>query len=458
MIVLGVFLLRHRNAARWTEFWPMALLQVAWTNSHSAFILGPVLVALFGIEMTVRRSLAERRIAWPAVRIWAGGVSTHPPGLFRQSLRGGPLLSSLLQGGLESIRAYVSEMEPFGGTAAALTGGLALTAAAAVVLAMIRWRGAVSWSFLFLALALYFESLAVLKSWPVFGLFPPLLILSCGAFGPARPGTPAASLAGNLLVAVVMLAGAALRLSADSPVGLPVAWREYDLGRRELPYAAVRWMKKHGIEGRLFHRCEEGGLLQAEGYDRGETFGDTGFGKYDERLIRLIVLPGERPALLPLYLAAYRPGYVVLGDPTYRWRPFYLRREGWRPVFYSPYGAVWTRPETRPDLPTVTDADVEAVFARDLAQHGRPADVLLFGRNLVALNSDGHEDFVFAQLAALPPELHRAPWYWEAARILCFETPRFSEAHRRQLLTEAEVSPEKIPHRRIPRPGSRRRG
>ncbi len=44
LIVLGIFLLRHREAKSWTDFWPMALLQIAWTNCHSAFILGPAMV------------------------------------------------------------------------------------------------------------------------------------------------------------------------------------------------------------------------------------------------------------------------------------------------------------------------------------------------------------------------------------------------------------------------------
>jgi hypothetical protein len=433
--ILGLFLLRHRAAAGWTEFWPMALLQIVWTNCHSAFVLGPAMVGLFGLEMTVRRSWQEKKIAWPVARVWAGAFLfiflacfVNPFGIAR-------FYPPFYQGELQSIRAYVGEMQPLGGVAASLVTGMTLVVAAAVVLAVIRWRGAISYSFLFLTIFFYFQSLSVLKSWPVFGLFPPLLVLSCGAFGTSRRGWETVSLGGNLLVAVTMLGGLYLRISADSPVGLPAVWREYHLGRRELPYQAVNWMKAHGIEGRLLHRPEDGGLLQVEGYDHGETFGDTGLGKYDEDGIRLVSMVGERPALLPLYLAAYRPDYVVCNNLCYRW-PFYLRQQGWRLIFYSPNSAVWTEPATRPDLPTVTDE--ESVFARDLSLHGRPLDLLLFGRNIIALNSDGREDFAFAQLASLPADLHRASWYWEAARILCFDAPQFSAAHRQQLLSEAE--------------------
>jgi len=432
--VLGVFLLRHRAAASWTEFWPVALLQVAWTNCHSAFLLGPAMTGLFGLEIFLRRSRAERRPDWVAARTWAGAFLfillaclANPFGVAR-------FYPPFFQGGLESIRAYVGEMQPLAGVASSLAAGLAAAAVAAAGWAM--RRGAVSWSFLFLAFVLFFESLSVLKSWPVFGLFPPLVVLSSGAFSAERRGPGFAGLLGNLLVAVVFLGGIVLRLEDDSPVGLPAIWREYDLGRRELPYPAVAWMKAHRIEGRLLHRCEDGGLLQEEGYDGGETFGDTGFGKYDPRMIHLVSMLGERPGMLPTYLAAYRPEFVICNNLCYRW-PWYLRQAGWRLVFYSPYGAVWSGVSTHPDLPTVSDAEVESVFAGDLARYGRPLDLLLLGRNIIALQSDGREDFAFAQLTGLPAELHRAPWYWEAARILCFETPRFSADHRRRLEAEA---------------------
>ncbi len=197
-------------------------------------------------------------------------------------------------------------------------------------------------------------------------------------------------------------------------------------------------MKAHGLEGRLFHRSEDGGLLQASGYDHGETFADTGFGKYSPAFIHEVGRSGERPALLPLYLDAYQPAYVVCGDFCFQW-PYYLRQKGWRPIFYSPNSSVWARPETGTELPTVQDTDVIRIFNEDIASHGRPANLLLYGRNLITLNSMGLEDFAFSQFKALPPELHHAPFYWEAARIFCFEGARFSSGHRHDLLHEAET-------------------
>ncbi len=79
-----------------------------------------------------------------------------------------------------------------------------------------------------------------------------------------------------------------------------------------------------------------------------------------------------------------------------------------------------------------------ASFDRDLAANGLPTDLTLLGRNIIALNSLGLEDFAFAKLTGLPNEFHHAAWYWEAARLLCFGEHGFSQAHREALFKEAE--------------------
>jgi tetratricopeptide (TPR) repeat protein len=128
---------------------------------------------------------------------------------------------------------------------------------------------------------------------------------------------------------------------------------------------------------------------------------------------------------------------VVCGDFCFFW-PFYLKQAGWRLIFYSPNSSVWTRPGTRNDLATVSNEQVMEAFRNDIATHGRPADPRLLGRNLIALNSMGLGDFAFEEMLSLPKEFRRAPWYWEAARIICSQDPLLSPAHRNDLLLEAE--------------------
>jgi tetratricopeptide (TPR) repeat protein len=433
---LGVFLLRQRETENWTRFWPMALLQIAWVNSHSAFVLGPAMVGFFGIEITLRRWLREKSFPWTTARTWLGAFLLILLACFVNPSGWERFYPPFFQDRLESIRAYVSEMEPLIGGLATIYGGLTLLAVIVVALGMIHRGGAICHSFLLLALLLYMQAQSVNKAWPVFGLFVPLLVLSSGAFAStARKSGSWPGVFGNFMATVLVAMALFSRLNGQLDTSLQRQWHEYDAGRSELPLEATIWMRAHGVEGRLFHRCEDGGWLQMNGF--GETFSDTGFGKYDEAFIHEVGLVNERPALVPRFLSAYQPDFVVCGDLCFQWS-FYLRQNGWRLIFYSPNSSVWTRPELRPDLPTVPDQEIMASFDRDLAANGMPAEVTLFGRNIIALNSLGLEDFAFARLTGLPEEYHHAPWYWEAARFLCFAEPAFSPAHRYALMHEAE--------------------
>ena len=435
--LLGVFLLRHRDEQNWTAFWPMALLQIAWTNCHSGFVIGLAMVGLFGVEITVRRWLREKSFPWTTARTWFFAFLLILLACFLNPYGWERFYPPFFQDRLESIRAYVGEMEPLVGGMATIYGYLTLVAIIVVALEVIRRGDAISYTFLLLAFLLYTQAQEVNKAWPVFGLFVPLLVLSSGALAstalkPASwPGVFATFVA---TVSVAMTVVGRLNPHWDS--SLQRQWHEYDAGRSELPLEATDWMKAHGVKGRLFHRCEDGGWLQQEGYDHGETFSDTGFGKYDEAFIHEVGLVNERPALVPLLLAAYQPDYVLCGDFCFQW-PFYLRQNGWRLIFYSPNSSVWTRPGLRGDLPTVTNEEIIASFDHDSATNGMPADVRLFGRNIIALNSLGLEDFAFARLTGLPEQFHHASWYWEAARILCFAEPGFSPVHRDTLFHEA---------------------
>jgi hypothetical protein len=437
---LGIFLLRHRDETKWTAFWPMALFQIIWTNSHSAFVLGPGMVGLFGAEMVLRHALRDRAIPWATLRTWVLAFGfilfvclINPYGFARF----GP---PFFQDRLESIRAYVGEMEPLTGLLATLFNGFSLSALALVLVAILFRRGAVSWTFVFFAVFFFFQAVAVKKAWPVFGLYIPLIVLSTGAFSPSyalRKPMAWLSVLGHATIAVLVAGGLYLELNPALPSSIFTLWREYDHGRSEQSYEAAAWMKAHNIQGRFFHRCEDGGMLQEQGFDHAETFSDTGFGKYDEDFIHEVGIINERPAAIPHYLNYYTPGFVICSTFCYRW-PYYLRQNGWHPIFYSPNSSVWAQSGTRPDLPTVSDDEIKTSFDHDIAANGLPVDTRLLGRNIIALNSMGLEDFAFEKLTSLPKEMHDTPWYWEAARFLCISQPPFSAEHRAQLLTEAE--------------------
>ena len=436
----GSFLLRHREAASWTRFWPLALVQIVWTNCHSGFVLGPVMVAVFGFEMIVRRWLRSRVVPWTAVRIWSAatmlvflGCFANPWGVLRF---GAPFY----QEHLGVIRAYVGEMQPLNPGAASHFNFITLLAALLILYVILLRRGAVSWSLAAFAFAFYLEALQVRKAWPVFGLFLPLIVLSSAAFARTtitrRKSIAWASVAGHMAVLVGLVVCLMNLCSPVDEAGLAVKWREWNAGRTELPVAAAAWLKENHIQGRLLHRCEDGGWLQEQGL--GPTFADTGFGKYDEAFIRLTGLMAERPALLGGLIGHFRPDFIVCDGFAFQW-PAYLRQAGCRLVFYSPNSSVWATPAVRPDLATVSFPEVEAAFLADLKQHGLPRDLLLYGRDLVMLNSMGDPAFAFSRLDALPAELHHEGWYWEAARLMCFEPPGVPSGLQRALRSEADT-------------------
>ena len=436
----GSFLLRHREAGNWMRFWPLALVQVVWTNCHSGFVIGPVMVALFGTEMIARRWHRSHMVPWTAVRTWAGATVLVLLGCFVNpygALRFGP---PFYQEHLEAIRAYVGEMQPLNAGAMAAYEHLTLFAVVLIGLAIFLRRGAVSFSLLLLALVFYAEALGVKKAWPVFGVFLPLVLLSSAAFAHTtitrRKGTAWFGVAAHVAVLVVLLMAAMTRLDGRSDGSLAVLWRQWDEGRSELPVAATAWMKRQAISGRLFHRCEDGGWLQQEGLV--PTYADTGFGKYGAAFIRETGLVADRPALLSTFLGAYRPGFVICDDFAFQW-PDYLRQAGCRLVFYSPNSSVWAAPGVRTDLPTVGGAEVEAAFSDEMKRNGLPRNPLLYGRDVIALNSLGLADFAVEQLTSLPPDLHHAGWYWEAARMICFDSPQAPAALRQKLRAEADT-------------------
>jgi len=436
----GSFLLRHREAGNWMRFWPLALVQIVWTNCHSGFVLGPVMVVLFGAEVILRRWHRSHIFPWTAVRTWGGAFALVFLGCFVNpygALRFGP---PFYQEHLEAIRAYVGEMQPLNAGAATAYDHVTLLAAVLIGLAIFLRRGAVSFSLLFLAVVFYFEALGVKKAWPIFGIFLPMVLLSSAAFAhitiTRRKGTAWFGVAAHIGVLVILVMAFITRFDGRSDGSLKVLWQQWNEGRSELPVAAAAWMKQHAISGRLFHRCEDGGWLQEE--KLGPTYADTGFGKYSAAFIRETGLVADRPALLSTFLGAYRPSFVICDDFAFQW-PAYLQDAGYRLVFYSPNSSVWAAPGVRPDLPTISGNQIEATFSDEIKRDGLPRNLLLYGRDVIALNSLVRPDFAVAQLTSLPPDLHHAGWYWEAARMICFDNPPAPAALRKKLRAEADT-------------------
>lgn len=439
--VLGVvffmtFLLRHRQAKSWKEFWPLAVAQILWVNSHSGFILGPLIVFGFAAEMMARDFLKTRTVTralflpWVPVAAMVGlACLATPYGIPR-------LLLPFYHQESEIIRAYVTEMQPMALNFNDFFVIIMLLQLGLIALACLLYRGGLCWSFLAVTLLFFRQAFTSERHIALFALLVPGTVLSAAVFGrplftpPETPTLPRQLLRATLLIILVL--GPILlingELATDSSLSPITRWYAWKHGQTVMPIIAVEWMKKNNIQGRLIHRSEIGGYLQYNGYNQGQTFSDTGFGKFSEEFIHEIGLSCERPNLLSHYIAQYQPQAAVVASMGYNW-PVALRRLNWRCVYYATDGSVWLPPGTRPDLPAVTAESVQRTFLTDLKQKGRPVRVVLFCRQLLALASMGYEELAITQLLEIPADWKHGDIFWETAGKLCFSEPPANAAH-----------------------------
>ncbi|PAW77529.1 MAG: hypothetical protein B9S32_11075 [Verrucomicrobia bacterium Tous-C9LFEB] len=431
------FLLRHREEG-WKAFWPLVLGQVLWVNAHSGFILGPALVVGFGIEMTLRAAWSERRFPRGAALHWAkvsalvlGACFFTPYGPVR-------LWLPFYHQGNELIRAYVTEMQPLVFNPFDFTVIVMLLQLALIALACLRFRGGLSWSFLILALFFFRATFTSERHLAIFALLAPGVALSAIVFEPRKrervataiPVTVTSSIR-PFLVALVLMLGVLLLLNEElRPTSTlsPVArWKDWNQRQTELPLNAVEWMKQQGLNGRLFHRSEFGGWLQYVGYNQGQTYCDTGFGKYSESMIHEIGLASEQPTSLPVLLRRYRPDITIVANMAYNW-PYYLRQEGWRCVFYAPDGSVWLPNGAHPELSEVTCESIAQRFVANHEQNGFPSRAFLYYRQLLTLHSMGRgcNKLAFTQLMQLPTLWQSKFLFWEVARKMVTAPPYLS--------------------------------
>lgn len=429
------FLLRHCRETDWRRFWPLFLVQVLWVNSHSGFILGLAIVWGFALEMVLRAAWTERHMPVKAIRPWSlvclGVVIAclvNPYGLPR-------LWLPFYHQGNETIRAYVEEMRPY---AFSLQDPFViLMLLQLLLLAWVCWRerGGVSWSLMVLSVLALRMTFVSERHLTLYAMIAPGTVLSVAVFSRRTANVQTASF-WKFLAALGLLSGALLLFNAGlnkSSAMSPLArWRDWNNCQTEMPVTPVAWMKAHGITGRLFNRSEYGGWLQYQGYNTGQVYADTGFGKFSESFIREIGLSCEEPASLPVLLRRYQPDAALVSNMGYGW-PVYLKQEGWRCVYYALDGSVWLPPGVRPDLPTISSESIREVYRTSRERLGYPARVPLVYRQLLALYSMGEGDFVVDQLLTLPSGWSKIGLFWIAAQKMIVAPPGLSTAALQRL-------------------------
>ncbi|MEZ0297703.1 MAG: tetratricopeptide repeat protein [Candidatus Methylacidiphilales bacterium] len=440
-----LWLLRYaggRAPKSWLEFWPLAAVQVAWINCHSGFIVGLAILGFFAAEMLIREVMALRKngsgLSWvQAVRAshlgtWTGGVLLvgaacliNPYGLKR-------LLLPFYHHDSFVIKVYATEMQPLpwdmsDPLVAAMAVGLGL-----VVLGYALYRGQGSYAFLLLVLLMAWQAMDARRHVALAGFMMPGALLSVVVMGsPWAALTGTAARVGSAMALAVVFSLTLLSVQGES--GVPAArWEALKNGHYLMPYAATDWMRRPDValDGRMIHRTEIGGWLQYHGFGQGQTFCDTGFGKFPSGIVHLSGLLADRPDWLPAALERYKPDIAVVAAMSFEW-PAHLKAAGWRLVMYHPSGSIYLRPGFRPELPTVSDAEVQRIFLDFMAGSGPPSRGLLYMYYVMTLNYMGLNDFAIEQWrSSRAPKTDRYYWYYPAT---CF----FQNPAQRQDLLDA---------------------
>lgn len=372
---------------------PLILFQIAWVNSHSGFILGPALVIGFAFEQATRHWIETRSFPRATILSWlpvAAGVMlaclVNPYGWKR-------LLLPFFHQNSIAIRSYVTEMQPLVCAPLSLTGICLMGGAFTIVLRIIQTRGNIPWSFLVISLYFLRESFVIQRHLAVYALLVPAIFINPAVLR-SKTSWPRCGIA---LVLTTLLTVLAFSLSLPQ-IGLAKRWADFYSGKNGLLLNAVTWMKQNHLSGKLLHRSEIGGWLQWQGFDSGETYCDTGFGKYSEDLIHEIGLVCERPHYLPTAIARYHPDFIVLASLGYQW-PLGLKQAGWRLIYYSVGGSVWCPPQTHLELPTVTPEQIQAIYERTQSS-SKSADSggAFDSQQILMLQNLGLGSFAFAQL------------------------------------------------------------
>ena len=419
-----VGLVRHRSSPGWKTFWPLLFVQILWANSHSGFILGPVLVAGFGAECVARDFFRTRRLDQALLKKWAilslfcaGACLANPSGWARFQV-------PFQQQNSAMIRAYVTEMQPLLWNPGDPRVMLLLVAAGLLAAAVVLHRGRTSFAFLAIALLFFGEAFASQRHAALFAFLMAGTVFSGRNLeAGARTGFVMGLLQTAALMAGLATAGTMVKQQAavSSPAGLREKWRAYRQHETEFPVEALEWMRQNHLQGRLLHRSEIGGWLQQSEWPPGNTFADTGYGKYTGEQVREIGLIGERPAYLQTVLEKYKPDFVVAANLSFRW-PGALRQAGWHPLFYAPFGSVWAPPGALPDLRALPNEEVERMYRRWKKDHDvtRISPVLHY-HNLLALHSWGLADLAANELLELPAGFRQTPLFWDTVAAVYFE-------------------------------------
>ncbi len=426
LLAFWLFHLQRKSLPLWQAALPLLLLQVCWVNSHSSFILGPVLVGLFSAEVIAREVWQKRHLPWRLIGRWAALTLTVGLACFISPQPIERAFLPFFHQGSKAILAHVDEMHGLIPDLAHPFVFLMLLLGVCLVVAWWSYRN-ISFSFLLLTGLFAFQTFQNQRHITMFAFLALLTLATCAAWKkpsstPKAVESPVAPRFALLALLLLLFAFPLIllkpKLDTSNTANFTVQWQALERDQSLVPVAAIAWLKANQVDGRLLHRTEIGGHLQFEGLSA-QCFADTGLGKYHENFIYQACQLCERPGLLPAASRKEKASVALVSNVAYDW-PAQLRKMGWRCVFTSANGAVWMAPDYRPDLTAIAPGEVERRFLEDTQRFGPPAREATQLCHLLLLSNQGAEELALEQLLHYAQETPESGLLWQTASLLAF--------------------------------------
>ncbi|TWT46121.1 hypothetical protein RAS1_25680 [Phycisphaerae bacterium RAS1] len=364
MFGLFVWLIARYRRRPGPLLWILPALQVAWTNAHTTFILGPLIVGLLFAAMLIetavdRRHPPRRLLAVTGVlSATAAACLANPYGL-SGALFPFQLLSQI-RGTV--FKQYISEFRgplEFGGAFTAVLYYEILIAMCLVAAAGALWRTRrldAFWSLLCVS-QLYLSILAI-RNLPLFSLAAvPFVLAHFGAAPAGRAANPGASPLRSLLTLAVLAACVleSWEIATDRAAARQGDTNQFGLGiaERRFPSRAYQFLREAGLDGRIFSTMAESSYLLYHDVPvfsdpRLEVYGESHFG----RAMRMQENTDEWRAAA----AEFRFEVTFVGIGSSMLNRLEENRDNWRLVYFDDVVAVHLRNGYRTDLPRIETA------------------------------------------------------------------------------------------------------
>jgi hypothetical protein len=266
-LALQCFLLERRAAGRPTPIWSFVIVQWAWTNTHSLFILGWLTMAIFLVGGWIERRKFDRplglallaSIAIALVNPYGLDGVRFPFTLLTRFQQSNPFAESIGEF-VSPLSLKLSEQFPFYPVWPIWTFRILVAAAALALFPLMRRR---RWTAILLMLAMFPLAAKMIRNIPLFAVVAVPGIISAfpiGAWLAKRPlllrrAVPAAA----ILVAVIL----SLRVYHDAyyldtrrPDRFGFGWNRY-----ALPVETAAYINSHDMPGAMLNHLNFGGYL-----------------------------------------------------------------------------------------------------------------------------------------------------------------------------------------------------